>query len=235
MKRRAGCNQNKQETSMRLKNEGKTTSKLWLVGGAVGAVALAAAASMLAGTPREAATANTAPAANAASAEDEHSAGDGHDHAAENNAAASNAAAQSTPAAKNAATNAAPPPTAKPAAGRTTVTSGKVRDIQGMKVEDLRVGTGKEAKNGTTVSVDYRGTLQDGTVFDESYKRGQTFDFQLPGQVIQGWNLGVVGMKEGGKRRLTIPSNLAYGPQGSPPTIPPHATLIFEIELRKVS
>lgn len=223
---------------MRLNNEGKSTSKLWLVGSAVGAVAIAAAASMLMGTPRS--TNNTAVSSAAQKANATpgaaHSEDDGHNHAAEGNAATNSAEAASPTSAPSA--TAATANAAKAPAGKTTVTtprSAKVRDIQGMKVEDLRVGTGMEAKNGATVAVDYRGTLQDGTVFDESYKRGQTFDFQLPGQVIEGWNLGVVGMKEGGKRRLTIPSELAYGPNGSPPTIPPNATLIFEIELRKVS
>jgi len=99
---------------------------------------------------------------------------------------------------------------------------------------DLKVGKGKAAKTGDTVTVHYRGTLTDGTKFDASYDRNEPFVFQLGGQVIDGWNQGVVGMKEGGKRKLVIPGDLAYGPQGSPPVIPPNATLIFEIELLKV-
>jgi prepilin-type processing-associated H-X9-DG protein len=110
----------------------------------------------------------------------------------------------------------------------------KTRMIQGMKVEDIRIGKGKEVKKGTSVSVDYRGFLQDGKMFDESYKRGP-FETTIPGQVIEGWNLGLVGMKVGGKRRLTIPSKLAYGDEGVRGTIPPKATLVFEVELRKVS
>ncbi|OGM37687.1 peptidylprolyl isomerase, partial [Candidatus Woesebacteria bacterium RIFCSPHIGHO2_12_FULL_38_9] len=75
-----------------------------------------------------------------------------------------------------------------------------------MKIEDLKVGTGKEAKSGNKVSVNYLGTLTDGTKFDSSYDRNQPFRFGLgAGEVIPGWDQGVVGMKEGGKRKLTIP------------------------------
>lgn len=107
--------------------------------------------------------------------------------------------------------------------------------VKELKKEDTRVGKGKEAKTGQQVFVHYRGMLTNGTVFDESYKRGQPFDFVLgQGSVIKGWDLGVVGMKEGGKRRLIIPSDLAYGDEGRPPTIPPKATLVFDVELLKV-
>jgi FKBP-type peptidyl-prolyl cis-trans isomerase len=110
--------------------------------------------------------------------------------------------------------------------------SGPVKE---MKKEDARAGTGKEAKTGHKVLVHYRGMLTDGTVFDESYKRGAPFDFVLgQGDVIKGWDLGVAGMKEGGKRRLIIPSDLAYGDEGRPPTIPAKAPLVFDIELLKV-
>ncbi len=105
----------------------------------------------------------------------------------------------------------------------------------GLKVDDERVGTGKEAKAGDHVTVNYRGTLENGTVFDESYKRGQPFDFTLgQGRVIRGWDVGVAGMKEGGKRKLMIPSEMGYGASGSPPVIPPNANLIFDVELLKV-
>ena len=106
----------------------------------------------------------------------------------------------------------------------------------GLEKQDLKVGTGKTAKAGDNISVHYRGQLTNGTVFDESYKRGEPFDFTLgAGQVIPGWDMGVEGMKEGGKRKLTIPGDLAYGPQGTPDgSIPPNATLIFEVELLKV-
>ena len=101
-----------------------------------------------------------------------------------------------------------------------------------LKSEDLTVGSGDEAKTGKTVSVHYTGTLTDGSKFDSSLDRGKPFEFQLgAGRVIKGWDEGVVGMKVGGKRKLTIPSDLAYGARGFPPVIPPDSTLVFEIEL----
>lgn len=107
-----------------------------------------------------------------------------------------------------------------------------VQNIQGMKIETLKEGTGEVAKNGDTVSVDYTGTLEDGTKFDSSIDRGTPFSFTLGiGQVIKGWDLGVVGMKVGEKRKLTIPSELGYGASGAGGVIPPNATLIFEVEL----
>ena len=103
---------------------------------------------------------------------------------------------------------------------------------EGLKVEDLITGTGEEATNGDLVTAHYLGTLQDGTKFDSSYDRGQPFQFLLgAGQVIQGWDLGVLGMKVGGKRKLTISPDLAYGSTGAGNKIPPNATLFFEIEL----
>ncbi len=108
-----------------------------------------------------------------------------------------------------------------------------IQDIQGMKVEILKEGTGESAKNGDTVSVHYTGTLEDGTKFDSSRDRGTPFSFILgAGRVIKGWDLGVAGMKIGEQRKLTIPSELAYGDAGTPGgPIPPNATLIFEVEL----
>ena len=101
--------------------------------------------------------------------------------------------------------------------------------------EDLKPGTGPAAKQGDRVKVHYTGTLLDGTKFDSSLDRGEPFEFTLgQGEVIKGWDQGVVGMKKGGKRRLTIPSELGYGKRGSPPKIPPDATLKFEIELREI-
>lgn len=105
-------------------------------------------------------------------------------------------------------------------------------EIQGMKVDILQQGTGVAAKAGDTVTVNYVGTLLDGTKFDSSIDRGQPFQFTLgQNSVIQGWELGVLGMKVGEKRKLTIPPELAYGSQGAGGVIPPNATLAFEIDL----
>lgn len=107
--------------------------------------------------------------------------------------------------------------------------------VSELKVEDLTVGSGAEAVAGQTVTVNYSGTLTNGTKFDSSYDRGTPFSFTLgAGEVIKGWGLGVAGMKVGGKRRLTIPSDLGYGSRGAGADIPPNSTLIFEVELLKV-
>lgn len=107
--------------------------------------------------------------------------------------------------------------------------------VSEMKIEDTVVGTGDAVKNGDTVSVHYTGTLTDGTKFDSSLDRDQPFSFVVGGgQVIQGWEEGLVGMQAGGKRKLTIPSDKGYGPRGQG-TIPPNATLIFDIELLKIN
>jgi FKBP-type peptidyl-prolyl cis-trans isomerase len=118
----------------------------------------------------------------------------------------------------------APPPRAQPRAARTSEA--------GLVIDDLRVGTGAEATAGQTVSVHYVATLLDGTKFDSSRDRGKPFAFKLgSGQVIRGWDDGVVGMKVGGLRKLTIPPQLAYGTRGAPGAIPPSATIVFEVEL----
>ncbi|HTM58331.1 MAG TPA: FKBP-type peptidyl-prolyl cis-trans isomerase [Candidatus Udaeobacter sp.] len=106
----------------------------------------------------------------------------------------------------------------------------------GLKYQDLKVGDGAVAENGTTVSVHYTGWLTDGTKFDSSVDRGQPFSFHLgAGQVIRGWDEGVRGMRVGGKRKLTIPPDLGYGAAGTPGgPIPPNATLIFDVELKDV-
>lgn len=104
-----------------------------------------------------------------------------------------------------------------------------------LKIEELTVGTGTEATKGRSVSVHYVGTLESGKKFDSSRDREEPFDFKLgAGMVIKGWDQGVAGMKVGGKRRLTIPSDLGYGDRGYPGVIPPRATLIFEVELLAV-
>jgi len=111
-----------------------------------------------------------------------------------------------------------------------------IRYDNGLVVQDIVVGNGKTAENGDTLSAHYVGKLENGTVFDESYGRGQPIQFVLgSGQLIKGWELGLVGMKEGGKRRLVIPPELGYGAKGAGNgVIPPNATLIFEIELVSV-
>lgn len=111
----------------------------------------------------------------------------------------------------------------------------KITD-SGLKFEELNLGTGDVAAKGNKVSVHYTGWLTDGTKFDSSVDRKQPFDFTLgQGMVIQGWDEGVAGMQIGGKRKLTIPSQLGYGAQGAGGVIPPNATLVFEVELLAIS
>jgi FKBP-type peptidyl-prolyl cis-trans isomerase len=104
-----------------------------------------------------------------------------------------------------------------------------------LQVDDVKVGTGAEATPGKTVTVHYVGTLTNGSKFDSSRDRRQGFTFKLgAGQVIQGWDKGVAGMKVGGVRKLTIPPELGYGAHGAGGVIPPNATLLFEVELLDV-
>lgn len=108
-------------------------------------------------------------------------------------------------------------------------------NIQGMKVEILKEGTGEGAKVGDNVKVDYNGTLTDGTKFDSSIGRAP-FEYTLgQNRVIQGWELGLVGMKVGEKRKLTIPPELGYGASGAGNIIPPNATLVFEIDMLSIN
>jgi peptidylprolyl isomerase len=104
-----------------------------------------------------------------------------------------------------------------------------------LQTREIITGTGAAAKAGEKVTVNYVGALyKTGKVFDASWKRDETFSFTLgEGQVIKGWDKGVVGMKEGGRRELIIPAELAYGKTGSPPTIPPNSPLIFIVDLLK--
>ena len=106
----------------------------------------------------------------------------------------------------------------------------------GLIIEDLVVGDGAEAKDYNKVVVNYTGKLEDGSVFDSSLNPGRSpFTFTLgAGSVIKGWDQGLKDMKVGGKRRLTIPSDLAYGASGAGSAVPPNATLIFEVELLEV-
>ena len=125
----------------------------------------------------------------------------------------------------------ATPASAKPAASAEP--AGPV--VKTLEKTDLKVGKGAAAKKGDTVKVHYTGTLLDGTKFDSSLDRDEPFEFTIGERgVIKGWDEGVPGMKKGGKRKLRIPSDMAYGKRGSPPKIPPDAPLEFEIELIEI-
>lgn len=124
----------------------------------------------------------------------------------------------------------------KPAAGSDDFNEGAgrtpIRYPDGLQVLDLKVGDGAAVVKGAKVSVQYTGWLQSGKKFDSSRDRGQPFEVTVgEGQVIAGWDEGMPGMKVGGRRKLTIPPQLGYGDQGSPPVIPGGATLVFTVEL----
>jgi FKBP-type peptidyl-prolyl cis-trans isomerase len=107
--------------------------------------------------------------------------------------------------------------------------------IPGLQIEIIKEGSGEGIKNGQTAVVHYTGTLTDGKVFDSSIPRGQTFPVHLGrGEVIKGWDFGLVGMKVGEKRKLTIAPELAYGKRGIPGVIPESAVLIFEVSLEAI-
>ncbi|KAK0754723.1 hypothetical protein B0T18DRAFT_43634 [Schizothecium vesticola] len=110
-----------------------------------------------------------------------------------------------------------------------------IPQLDGLQIEVTQEGSGPETQRGNTISVHYRGTLTDGTKFDASYDRGQPLDFTVgEGQVIKGWDEGLLGMKVGEKRKLTIAPNLAYGNRAVGGVIPANSTLIFETELVKI-
>jgi FKBP-type peptidyl-prolyl cis-trans isomerase len=109
-----------------------------------------------------------------------------------------------------------------------------VETKSGLIYKEVKIGTGRKAKAGDTVVVHYTGRLEDGTKFDSSVDRKEPFEFQLGARkVIEGWDIGVAGMKEGGKRKLQIPPELGYGSRGMGP-IPANSVLIFDVELLKV-
>jgi len=109
------------------------------------------------------------------------------------------------------------------------------RTPSGLEIQEVERGFGSAARAGQTVSVHYSGYLEDGTKFDSSLDRGQPFTFPLgAGKVIRGWDEGLVGMKVGGRRKLTIPPELGYGSRGAGRLIPPNATLVFDVELLEV-
>lgn len=116
-------------------------------------------------------------------------------------------------------------------------TTMETTNTQGLKIETLKQGTGEAAKAGDLVTVNYTGTLENGKMFDSSLNPGRTpFQFTLGlNSVIKGWELGVLGMKVGEKRKLTIAPELGYGASGAGGVIPPNATLIFDVELLKIN
>ncbi|MFO7704590.1 MAG: FKBP-type peptidyl-prolyl cis-trans isomerase [Halopseudomonas sp.] len=104
-----------------------------------------------------------------------------------------------------------------------------------LEVTDILVGEGKQVVKGALITTQYKGMLEDGTVFDSSYERGKAFQCVIgTGQVIKGWDLGMMGMRVGGKRKLFVPAHLGYGASQFGPHIKPNSNLVFEIELLEV-
>ncbi|HCJ29096.1 MAG TPA: peptidylprolyl isomerase [Pseudomonas sp.] len=107
--------------------------------------------------------------------------------------------------------------------------------INELQIEDIQLGDGKEVVKGALITTDFRGQLEDGTLFDSSYGRGKPFQCVIgTGRVIKGWDIGIMGMKVGGKRKLFVPAHLAYGERQIGEHIKPNSNLLFEIELLEV-
>ena len=134
------------------------------------------------------------------------------------------------------ASTSTPEAAAAPELTKPEITVPKGKPPKKLVINDIEKGTGKAAKRGDQVTVQYVGiSFLNGRQFDASWDRGEPFQFELgAGSVIPGWDQGVAGMQVGGRRQLVIPPDLAYGPQGSPPTIGPNETLVFVIDLVSV-